>query len=222
MTVDSVDSCSNYTFAVRCASAGALWSNWSQEKTVLTPLKSKNCLQITLTGSLQKQTMTTTCTWKVMSSAVFSQSAICFLFCVNGRQNLFVLLDFVNWNTDSQRSLGNRAAKALSKTERSITLATCFINVIKLLRSNLPSNHSAFINEWSLFLKNKPCYSAMRQWPSYHKTNSPLVFQKYVVLGGISSSVAFNNCAVLCQWQIYQPHTDHGYHQRRSCMQRRA
>lgn len=58
----------------------------------------------------------------------------------------------------------------------------------KLLRSNLPSNHSAFINERSLFLKNKPCYSAMRQWPSYHKTNSPLVFQKYVVLGGISSS----------------------------------
>lgn len=69
MTVNSVDSCSNYTFAVRCASAGALWSNWSQEKTVLTPLKSKNCLQITLTGSLhkhqdvvEKQTMTTTCT----------------------------------------------------------------------------------------------------------------------------------------------------------------
>lgn len=39
MTVDGVDSCSNYTFAVRCAWAGALWSNWSQEKTVLTPLK---------------------------------------------------------------------------------------------------------------------------------------------------------------------------------------
>ncbi|XP_075893966.1 interleukin-6 receptor subunit beta-like isoform X2 [Nelusetta ayraudi] len=38
VTVDSMDSCSNYTFAVCCALAGGPWSKWSQEKTFLTPL----------------------------------------------------------------------------------------------------------------------------------------------------------------------------------------
>lgn len=54
MTINSVDSCSNYTFAVRCAVAGAIWSNWSQEKTVLTPLNGKNCCKSTLNGSCHK------------------------------------------------------------------------------------------------------------------------------------------------------------------------
>ncbi|XP_041814733.1 interleukin-31 receptor subunit alpha-like [Chelmon rostratus] len=38
MSVENVESCRNYTFAVRCALAEAPWSDWSQERTVLTKL----------------------------------------------------------------------------------------------------------------------------------------------------------------------------------------
>ncbi len=48
MTV-KVESCSNYTFAVRCALDKAPWSDWSWQETVLTNLNSKinsqNCCQ---------------------------------------------------------------------------------------------------------------------------------------------------------------------------------
>ncbi|TKS76287.1 mRNA-capping enzyme [Collichthys lucidus] len=39
VAIEKVDSCSNYTFAARCAYKEAPWSAWSQEKTVLTKLK---------------------------------------------------------------------------------------------------------------------------------------------------------------------------------------
>lgn len=45
MTIQGVDSCSNYTLAVRCAMKDAPWSSWSQEQTILTKLNSKNCVQ---------------------------------------------------------------------------------------------------------------------------------------------------------------------------------
>lgn len=45
MTVEKVESCSNYTFAVRCALDEAPWSSWSQENTVLTKLNSKNTVK---------------------------------------------------------------------------------------------------------------------------------------------------------------------------------
>lgn len=45
MTIPGVDSCRNYTLAVRCAINEAPWSSWSQEQTILTKLNSKNCVQ---------------------------------------------------------------------------------------------------------------------------------------------------------------------------------
>lgn len=45
ITIEGVDSCSNYTVAVRCALKEAPWSSWSQEQTILTKLNSKNCVQ---------------------------------------------------------------------------------------------------------------------------------------------------------------------------------
>lgn len=45
MTVEKVESCSYYTFAVRCALDEAPWSDWSQENTVLTKLNSKNTVK---------------------------------------------------------------------------------------------------------------------------------------------------------------------------------
>lgn len=39
MTIENVESCSNYTFTVRCALINTSWSDWSLEKTVLTKLK---------------------------------------------------------------------------------------------------------------------------------------------------------------------------------------
>lgn len=47
LTVEKVESCSNYTFAVRCALDGALWSDWSQMKTVVTNLN-KNDVKLSL------------------------------------------------------------------------------------------------------------------------------------------------------------------------------
>lgn len=41
MTIDKVESCTKYHISVRCALEHAPWSDWSQEKTVLTKLKSK-------------------------------------------------------------------------------------------------------------------------------------------------------------------------------------
>lgn len=38
-TIEKVESCSNYTFAVRCALPEAPWSSWSHETTILTRLK---------------------------------------------------------------------------------------------------------------------------------------------------------------------------------------
>lgn len=38
VTITKVESCSNYTFSVRCALPKAPWSDWSKEKTVLTKL----------------------------------------------------------------------------------------------------------------------------------------------------------------------------------------
>lgn len=48
-TIEDVESCRNYTFAVRCALSEAPWSSWSHETTVLTQLNSetKKRLQIT-------------------------------------------------------------------------------------------------------------------------------------------------------------------------------
>lgn len=40
-TIEKVESCRNYTFAVRCALPEAPWSSWSQETTVLTQLNGK-------------------------------------------------------------------------------------------------------------------------------------------------------------------------------------
>lgn len=41
-SIEKVDSCRNYTLAVRCALPEAPWSSWSHETTVLTRLKGKN------------------------------------------------------------------------------------------------------------------------------------------------------------------------------------
>lgn len=41
-SIEKVDSCRNYTLAVRCALPEAPWSSWSHETTVLTQLKGKN------------------------------------------------------------------------------------------------------------------------------------------------------------------------------------
>ncbi|XP_037304975.2 interleukin-31 receptor subunit alpha-like [Pungitius pungitius] len=40
--IEEWDSCSNYTFSVRCALHEAPWSDWSEKKTVLTKLKKKD------------------------------------------------------------------------------------------------------------------------------------------------------------------------------------
>ncbi|KAM8831322.1 interleukin-31 receptor subunit alpha-like isoform 2-T2 [Spinachia spinachia] len=42
MLIEEWDSCSNYTFSVRCALHEAPWSDWSEKKTVLTQLKKKD------------------------------------------------------------------------------------------------------------------------------------------------------------------------------------
>ncbi|KAK9531367.1 hypothetical protein VZT92_010796 [Zoarces viviparus] len=41
-TIEKWDSCSNYTFSVRCALDKAPWSNWSKNKTVLTKLNKRD------------------------------------------------------------------------------------------------------------------------------------------------------------------------------------
>ncbi|XP_042359692.1 interleukin-6 receptor subunit beta-like isoform X2 [Plectropomus leopardus] len=46
-TIRAVDSCSNYTFSVRCALHEAPWSEWSEEKTILTKLN-KNDVKLHL------------------------------------------------------------------------------------------------------------------------------------------------------------------------------
>lgn len=46
VTIDNVESCINYKFAVSCALENALWSDWSDEKIVLTKLNSKSWLNI--------------------------------------------------------------------------------------------------------------------------------------------------------------------------------
>ncbi|KAM3603129.1 uncharacterized protein V6R79_017003 [Siganus canaliculatus] len=42
LTVENLESCQNYTFAGRCALDQAPWSDWSNEKTVLTRLKKRD------------------------------------------------------------------------------------------------------------------------------------------------------------------------------------
>lgn len=42
MQIEKWDSCSNYTFSVRCALHEAPWSDWSDKKTVLTKLKKRD------------------------------------------------------------------------------------------------------------------------------------------------------------------------------------
>uniref|UniRef100_A0A8C2Z9S4 Fibronectin type-III domain-containing protein n=1 Tax=Cyclopterus lumpus TaxID=8103 RepID=A0A8C2Z9S4_CYCLU len=45
-TIEEFDSCSNYTFSVRCALVEAPWSDWSENKTVLTKLNSESNLRL--------------------------------------------------------------------------------------------------------------------------------------------------------------------------------
>lgn len=46
VTIENLDSCTYYKISGRCAIHTAPWSEWTQERTVLSKLNSKNCSKL--------------------------------------------------------------------------------------------------------------------------------------------------------------------------------
>ncbi|XP_063758244.1 interleukin-31 receptor subunit alpha-like isoform X2 [Eleginops maclovinus] len=71
MTIEQVESCSNYTVSVRCALLEAPWSDWSKEKTVLTKLNKnyvKLCLWRKVAEPKKNGVRTIHAMWKIPST----------------------------------------------------------------------------------------------------------------------------------------------------------